>query len=852
MPRRLVLTTILIAALLVPAAARAASPDITISQVYGGGGNSGATYTNDFIELYNRSSAPVPVDGWSVQYASAAGSSWQVTPLAGTIAPGGHYLVQESAGTGGTTPLPQPDATGSIAMSGTSGKVALVTSTTPLVCPPDCASHSRDFVGYGAANDSETAPAPGLSNTTAAKRAAAGATDTDDNAADFTAGPPEPRNSGGPLIESSDPEDGASGVPVAQTITVTFSEPADAPAFALECGDEPQPATTSGGGDTYTIDPDADLPRGEDCTLTAEVGTRSDSVSFTTIGVEGLQIHDIQGAVHRSPYEGQAVAGVPGIVTAVSSNGFWMQDDQPDSSSATSEGVFVFRGTAEVGRRVRVSGRVAEFRAAAENLTLTEITSPTVVQDGSGTIAPTLLGPSGRRPPQRVIEDDAMGDVEMGNVLFDPQEDGIDFHESLEGMYVEIERPEAVGPRNNFGEVAVVADGAASVRSVRDGVVVRADDFNPERFILDDVLADTPAVNTGDGFTSPVRAVVDYSFGNFKYFVTSEPGRRDDGLRREVTARPDSRQIAIASMNVENLSAADFAEDPEKVQKLVDIVVDNLRSPDILAVEEMQDNDGAPAEGDSDATATFESFVAAIEAAGGPTYRYRQIDPEPGQDGGEPGGNIRVGFLFRPDRQVEFVDRPGGTATTATSDDASRRGAQLTYSPGRIDPTNPAFENSRKPLAGEFKFRGKQLFVIANHFNSKGGDDPLFGRRQPPVRSSEEQRHQQATVVRDFVRSLLRADWKAPVVVLGDFNDFEFSETLRILESGGLGNLMRTLPQSERYSYVFDGNSQALDQILVSLGTLGWLPAYDSVHVNAEFSDQASDHDPQIARLTLP
>src|SRR5215207_3438922 len=167
---------------LTAAPAVAASPDVMISQVYGGGGNSGATYTNDFIELRNSGSTAVNLTGWSVQYASAAGTSWQVTQLTGSIAPGGYFLVREAAGAGGTTPLPTPDATGSIAMSASAGKVALATAAAAL----------KDFVGYGTANDFETAPAPGLSNTTADLRG--GGPDTDNNAADFATGAPNPRN----------------------------------------------------------------------------------------------------------------------------------------------------------------------------------------------------------------------------------------------------------------------------------------------------------------------------------------------------------------------------------------------------------------------------------------------------------------------------------------------------------------------------------------------------------------------------------------------------------------------------------------------------------------------------------
>ena len=228
---------------------------------------------------------------------------------------------------------------------------------------------------------------------------------------------------------------------------------------------------------------------------------------------------------------------------------------------------------------------------------------------------------------------------------------------------------------------------------------------------------------------------------------------------------------------------------------------------------------------------------------------FRQIDPVDDQDGGQPGGNIRVGFLFRTDRGLEFVDRPGGTPTTANDVTGRNTKTQLLYNPGRIDPPNAAWSASRKPLAGEFRFRGKTYFVIVNHFNSKGGDQPLYGRFQPPIRLSEVQRHQQAQIVNDFVDKLLAADKNALVVVLGDLNDFEFSETLQILKGGVLVNLMDGLPKAERYSYVFEGNSQVLDQVVVSDKLAKPATSYDVVHVNAEFFDQASDHDPQVARF---
>jgi hypothetical protein len=252
-----------------------------------------------------------------------------------------------------------------------------------------------------------------------------------------------------------------------------------------------------------------------------------------------------------------------------------------------------------------------------------------------------------------------------------------------------------------------------------------------------------------------------------------------------------------------------------------------------------------------DANVTLTQLIAAITSAGGPTYDWRQINPVDDQDGGQPGGNIRVGFLFRTDRGVAFVDRPGGSSTTPTSVVNGASGPQLSASPGRISPSNTAWNASRKPLVGEFTYRDETVFVIANHFNSKGGDDPLFGRFQPPTRISEVQRHHQAQVVNDFVDSILTVDGAANIIVLGDINDFDFSDTVSILKGGVLHNLMDTLPQAERYSYVFEGNSQVLDQILVSRHLYRDLTAYDVVHVNSEFAVQASDHEPQVARFVL-
>ena len=170
---RVVLTTLavaLVAAIAATPASAAPSTGLVVNEVYGGGGNSGATYTNDFVEIANRGSSPVDVSGWSVQYHAATGTgAWQVTPLSGSIAPGQLYLVAEAAGAGGTTPLPTPQVTGTIPMAAASGTIALVNGTAALTCQDSaaCQSASVDLVGYGStAAINESAPAPGGASTT--------------------------------------------------------------------------------------------------------------------------------------------------------------------------------------------------------------------------------------------------------------------------------------------------------------------------------------------------------------------------------------------------------------------------------------------------------------------------------------------------------------------------------------------------------------------------------------------------------------------------------------------------------------------------------------------------------------
>jgi hypothetical protein len=198
---RFLVSLILAAAVLTASSAQSATSGLVVSQVYAGGGNTGASYTNDFVELFNPGTAAIDLTGWTVQYASAASTTWQATALSGSIPSGRYYLMQLASAAAIGAPLPAPDATGTTNLAVSGGKVALVRGSAALACgasPGSCSSSPllADFVGYGSAADYEGAGAAGaLSSTTAAVRAGAGCTDTGDNSTDFAEAAPTPRNS---------------------------------------------------------------------------------------------------------------------------------------------------------------------------------------------------------------------------------------------------------------------------------------------------------------------------------------------------------------------------------------------------------------------------------------------------------------------------------------------------------------------------------------------------------------------------------------------------------------------------------------------------------------------------------
>src|SRR5918994_3517527 len=891
--RSLCLAVVVFAVLLAVGGGRveAAAGDLFISEYVEG------TSFNKSLEIFNPSAASVDLaaQGYSVQVFSNGSTSPSLTVnLSGVVGPGDvHVLTHPSA-----DPAVPFDQRAGVNWNGNDA-VVLRKSLTPVDVIGQVGVDPGTEWGSGLTSTADNTLRRKASIITGDANGADAfdpvveweglATNTFDGLGSHTI------TTGGdaaPSVSSTSPANNATGVATSADITINFSEPVAAASgwYAISCpASGVHTAAQSGGPQSYTLNPDADFAEGETCTVTVTASNVTDTdvddppnqmaanyaFSFTTSALPA-QIGQVQGAAHISPYSGRTVA-VEGVVIAERGSNTWIQDLTPDGDPNTSEALLVFGSVVSnavvVGDHVQVRGTVIEFRpgctpscaptsSAFSNLTITELASPGLGVTKLGTAPPppaTTIGTGGRVPPTDVIENDsATGNVETSNT-FDPGDDGIDSYETLEHMLVQVNNPVVVGPRNSFGEILVLADNGAgaSVRTVRGGILVRDvdpatlgdyenGDFNPERIMLDDLFVSTPTVDVADRFGS-AAGVMTYDFANYKIAVSSILAEIDGGLEREVTRAPSDQEIVVGTYNVENLDPTDGS-----FERHADLIVNHLRSPDVLAIEEIQDNDGAANTAVTDASVTCNTLIAAIQAAGGPLYEYRQIDPVDDQDGGEPGGNIRVGFLFRTDRGASYVDRPGGTSTTATTVIDHPAGPRLSFSPGRVDPQDPAFVDTRKSLAGEFWMRGKKVFVVANHLSSKGDDDPLFGRWQPPVRYSEMARHGQAQVVNDFVDEIRAADPDASVIVLGDINDFEFSTTVDILEGGVLTTLMDTLPKPERYSYVFEGNSQVLDQILVSGNLLDNFPIeYDPVHVNSEFADQASDHDPQVARLDL-
>jgi predicted extracellular nuclease len=277
-------------------------------------------------------------------------------------------------------------------------------------------------------------------------------------------------------------------------------------------------------------------------------------------------------------------------------------------------------------------------------------------------------------------------------------------------------------------------------------------------------------------------------------------------------------------------------------------IVHNLNSPDVLALQEVQDNSGETDDGTTAADETLQALVDAIVSAGGPMYSFVDNPPADNTEGGIPGGNIRVAFLYNPAR-VDLID-----TTRLSPDVLSAAGV-----------SNPdAFAGTRTPLLGLFSFNEKEFYVIGNHFSSRSGSTPIFGGPQPFVQAAEDEREAAAASINEYVDFLMSGNPGAKVMVVGDMNTFQWTDDLaRILPGTGseriLTNLVGSRYRTDRddtYSYIFEGNAQELDHFFVT-DNLKKHSSLDIVHVNVDFARvpgevAASDHEPVLGRFYVP
>ncbi|NMC85919.1 MAG: hypothetical protein GYA58_11590 [Anaerolineaceae bacterium] len=544
-------------------------------------------------------------------------------------------------------------------------------------------------------------------------------------------------------------------------------------------------------------------------------------------------IHDLQGCSHTSPYVGQTVSHVTGIVTWKDQRGFYMQDPSPDDRACTSEGIYVFTDHYPEnipGDSVAVSGQVKEFasnNSAKDQLTQTEITSPSIelLSSGNPLPDPILLGSAGRLPPAQIIEDD-------GFTSFDIDQDGLDFYESLESMRVEIDQAIVVQPENSYHEIYVLPGEMQLLNqfSPQGALLATAADQNPERIQV--ILPDSfkKSVSLGSHFATPLIGILSYAYGSYTLIETNQPqlGETAALSKEKFTADLSSASLLIATYNVENLSRFDSA----RLKSLSAQIVTSLASPDILVLQEIQDDSGEEDDGTVSASQALQALVTQIHKQGGPQYHYVDNLPVNDSSGGVSGGNIRTVFLYRTDRGLSW------------------RNDSLAVNAENV----AAFHNSRPPVLGTFEFMGQHVEVMGVHLVSNLANSAEFGAIQPPSRPEEPKRIAQTQWIAAFAAKLQKDDPAACILVAGDFNDTPESQALAQFASAQWLNLASTVPAESRYSILYQGSASLFDQMLLNRACAAQTEIQSTViHLNTGFpeSKQVSDHDPFLLELTF-
>ena len=612
------------------------------------------------------------------------------------------------------------------------------------------------------------------------------------------------------------------------------------------------------------------------------------------------RIYAIQGSSHTSPDKDQAVSTVPGIITGIhyskqKADGFYMQDQDGDGNNVTSDAIYVYCGTDQfpaglkVKDAVTVTGTVAEYGFSGE-LTKTQIkvaAKANVNILSSGNTLPEAVEIKADKLEKEVYKDEL-------NAL-DPENEAIDYYESLEGMRVKVANPKVIAAP--YKDTQYIAPAAANGFTPRGGLMYNSYNSTgrvcvyPYACFAEKSKANVadPEPTIGDSYTDDIIGVLGYSYGNYQIEITEALPALTHGnmTAEESSINFKADKLNIVSYNLENFSFASMTqnynknesawdapvfgqsskkESEQRAAEFADHFINKLKAPDIICLIEIQDdNSGGPDTAEVSAKKTLKLLTDKIAAiSGAPTYKSVNIDPQQSTDptssvdGGAPGANIRCCYLYRDDR-IELVQDSDGDFTNSKFDtkaEIETGGSKLKQNPARIGVGDTSFNNCRKSLVAHFKFLdsvngGKDFFVINNHLTSKRGDGKIWGSQQPVKRKSEKNRHKQADAITAFINSIKTArPTDARIISVGDYNDFWFSETIKKLKDVGMTNAIEKLSENERYTYVFDGHSQTLDNILVTNNIT--IDYADVLHLNSEFSPNVrlSDHDPVFVQLS--
>lgn len=567
---------------------------------------------------------------------------------------------------------------------------------------------------------------------------------------------------------------------------------------------------------------------------------------------EVKNIGEVQGESHESPLVGKEVVINNVVVTKTDKTGFYVQDKVSDNNPKTSDAVYVAsKDKVESGDLLKVQGTVKEgymeeysvkpgqtFKKPAGSLTVTQIINATITKLGKADL-PKALNISEKMPKDI---------VDNTPTKYNPETEALDYWESLEGMRVEVTKPKVTGPQYKGDIYVLPGDYKGQKLNNIGGVNLRPGVQNTE--VLPITVGNKFVAKAKDYFNENISGVVTYKNKTYKIDPSSVPAIQDGGLKREVSKiYPSEDKLTIASYNIENFSANNKGHDEtpeEKVDKIANSFIKEVHSPDIITLIEVQDNNGGVNDGTVDGVKSGEKLAQRIKSLGGPDYKYTEIAPVDGKDGGKPGANIRVAYLYNPNRVTLIGKEKGG------SEEAARFvNGHLEKNPARIDPTSVHFEKVRKSLAAEFDFKGERIVVIANHLKSKLGDDAIYGSNQPSVENTRPKRIEEAKILNAFIKEGLRQNPNLKFVLTGDFNDFEFSDSVRTIVGNELVNLMAEHEQGDRYSYFYRGSNQSLDNILISKNIKDKV-VFSPVHINASFMEEhgrASDHDPVVVQI---